>query len=686
MNNAGFIKSICEMVMKRSSNLDDHIKYILENNGGRKKLKDSSISVFDVHNYNGMSGHNFWDGDTLIAQLYIGSLISGTYFIYKRTFVNQVISEKYDYYDGEGRFFYESSTLDGQTVSYDHVLMDPTSPFINHLYNILACEYSETTFNFGNTARIQLLEDILNKLYHDANFYLSAEKKLKDEAIVRIGDEIIRVEDNPVLKWHERQTIFKQLKQTRSKLLATKRRVHKFHYLLYDLLILLKDIGVKFQTFKKRPLNNFMGLLFKWTIGNLIWFVNTVRSNMGYSLAMAIYGPFTFYFITQPMNPHAMWAVGKVRNAYIETVNSLSTVGEEKEEDKKKEQQTQDSVKTSFAATQKVLNIKKDMGWGERMDEFKAMQIAYEEAMVFAERMGREEQHNNQLNFHLTAEAAWMEMELYLSELEEKKKYHRNLDVRLLNFLNNEKERTLKLQIYLWRKLGQFFIDYPYIVVDEDEEQTQRNYYLGRQFVLFKRMTEKLAKMGVSKNPETHYKVNQLAKHFSEQKVEGSSVLDTLKKNSKVFQQRDYLNSDEHREYMKRHWEILFVQQNKKQEASSFALMMYTGSVKNTMWLLQTFYSAKRSELWKLVANYDLDGKSRKKYTPSATMDEYLGTMFNNLVMEYVSIKKEIVANLKGDNEAFLREKVIQNIKSYLIERDKLFSQDNFALNDRTSK
>ena len=86
MNNAGFIKSICEMVMKRSSNLDDHIKYILENNGGRKKLKDSSISVFDVHNYNGMSGHNFWDGDTLIAQLYIGSLISGTYFIYKRTF------------------------------------------------------------------------------------------------------------------------------------------------------------------------------------------------------------------------------------------------------------------------------------------------------------------------------------------------------------------------------------------------------------------------------------------------------------------------------------------------------------------------------------------------------------------------------------------------------------------------
>ena len=104
------------------------------------------------------------------------------------------------------------------------------------------------------------------------------------------------------------------------------------------------------------------------------------------------------------------------------------------------------------------------------------------------------------------------------------------------------------------------------------------------------------------------------------------------------------------------------------------------------MWLLQTFYSAKRSELWKLVANYDLDGKSRKKYTPSATMDEYLGTMFNNLVMEYVSIKKEIVANLKGDNEAFLREKVIQNIKSYLIERDKLFSQDNFALNDRTSK
>ena len=670
MINATAFDRLSNLVMKQAMTLDERLVCFFSLKD--QKELDSNLQIIPVHNYNGMSGLNFWSDDTLVAQLYVAMLQSNTIVIYKKTFYEDELKEEYDYYDISGKFFYRSQTLDGICIQYDSITMEVSCPFLNYFYNLLSIEYTQTISNLGNTKRIKFLEKILNIFYKDPQFHIGANDTTKDIALYKINEEIFEVEKDLYLSWQERQAIFKSLKQKRSRILMTKRRAHKLNFFLYDVAIFLSDFKTKGQVFRLRPINNAIGTLHHHTIGRVLWFLGQIRSNLGFSVAMAIYGPFTFYFITQPMNPHAMWAVGKVRNAYIETVNSLSTVGEEKEEDKKKEQQTQDSVKTSFAATQKVLNIKKDMGWGERMDEFKAMQIAYEEAMVFAERMGREEQHNNQLNFHLTAEAAWMEMELYLSELEEKKKYHRNLDVRLLNFLNNEKERTLKLQIYLWRKLGQFFIDYPYIVVDEDEEQTQRNYYLGRQFVLFKRMTEKLAKMGVSKNPETHYKVNQLAKHFSEQKVEGSSVLDTLKKNSKVFQQRDYLNSDEHREYMKRHWEILFVQQNKKQEASSFALMMYTGSVKNTMWLLQTFYSAKRSELWKLVANYDLDGKSRKKYTPSATMDEYLGTMFNNLVMEYVSIKKEIVANLKGDNEAFLREKVIQNIKSYLIERDKL--------------
>ena len=162
-------------------------------------------------------------------------------------------------------------------------------------------------------------------------------------------------------------------------------------------------------------------------------------------------------------------------------------------------------------------------------------------------------------------------------------------------------------------------------------------------------------------------------------KVEGNSVLDTLKKNSKVFQQKNYLSSDEHRDYMKRQWEIVFLQQNKKQEAASFALQTYSWSVKNAMWLLQTIYSAKRSEIGSLTWNYDLSNTAGQKNEVDPTMSEYLGNMFNNLVLEYVSIRKEMLANLPGDNEANLRENVINNIKSYLIERDKLWRSNIYA-------
>ena len=82
----------------------------------------------------------------------------------------------------------------------------------------------------------------------------------------------------------------------------------------------------KLKVIKKRPGSNIRGLTYKYTLGNLFWFVSTVKENLGYSVALAIYGPFTFYFITQPMNPHAMRAVGKLRNAYIETVTTIEDI------------------------------------------------------------------------------------------------------------------------------------------------------------------------------------------------------------------------------------------------------------------------------------------------------------------------------------------------------------------------
>ena len=680
MVSANAVTYVSNLVMKQAMSLEERLACLLSHDGGRKELKDTSISVVDVHAYNGLCGYNYWDGETLIGQLYMGTLQSGTYVIYKRTYIDEKITEAYDYYDPAGNFFYASSSLDGSCITYESITMDPTNPLINHIYNILYVEYGGTTYNYGNTSRIKFLEQILNTFYKSEQYFISAENKLKDTAILKISEEILRVENDPVLKWTERQIIYKQLKQKRSKILSTKRRAHNFHYMLYDFIVMFGNIKLKYQTFKRRPLNNLSGTFYRHTLGHFFWFVNTVRNNLGYSIAMAIYGPFTFYFITQPMNPHAMWAVGKVRNAYIETMKSVSDDDKNDKADTKKQLKIiEDQVKTQKAAPKLLVYPTQDISWSERMGNFKAMQIAYEEAMVFAERMGRFEQFETQLNFPLTAEAAWMEMELYLEDLNGKLDYFKNLDQRLVKFLKNEKKRTLELQFYIWQKMGQFFIDYPYIVVDQENEQTQRNYYLGRQFVFFEKISKKLSALGMASSPKTHKNVIALANRFKKMKIEGNTVLDTLRKNSKIFQQKNFLSSEEHRDYMKRHWEVLFMQQNKKQEASSFSLQAYTWSVRNAIWLLQTIYSAKRSELYKFVANYNLDNMSSEKEQASDAMNEYLANMFNNLVMEYVSIKKEMVENLPGDPEFRLRENVIHNIKAYLTERDKLFNQNIYA-------
>ncbi len=673
MVNANAITSVSNFVMMQASSLEELLACLLKDDGGRKQMNED-VKIFYIHNYNGLSGYNYWIDDKLVAQLYMGSLLSGTYVVYKKTFIENQLNEKYDYYGANGEYWYSAQTLDGQCLHYNSISYDPNCPFINHIYNVLHSEYESTTFNFGNTQRIQYLETTLNRFYKSKDFKLSANDYLKDQALIDIKNEIIQIEKNSVLNWSERQAIFKQLKEKRSKILSTKRRTHRYHYMLYDFVVMFTDLKLKAITFSQRPINNFSGSLYRYTLGNFFWFCSTVKNNLGYSVALAIYGPFTFYFITQPMNPHAMWAVGKVRTAYL---NLTSTLDSNDDEVMIAEEKT-DSVNTKQAAPEKITDLKNNVvSWDQRMGDFKAMQIAYEADMVEAERMGRFEQLETIYNFPLTAEAAWMEMELYASDIEGKLKYLK-LAPKMIGFLEREKQRTLELQFYIWQKMGQYFLDHPYIVVDQDNEQPMRNYYSGRQFIFFEAMTEKIKKMGMAKSPITHKNIEKLADKFSELKKDGHSVLGTLRKNSRIFQQRDLLSSAEHRAYMKRQWEVIFIQQSKKEVSSTFALQTYTWSIRNAMWLLQTIYSAKRSEISALTANYQLDTNFDKN-EPSEIMNEYLGNMFNNMVEEFVSIRREMLNNLHGDAEAKLREKVINNIKNYLEDRDKMYQSSIYA-------
>lgn len=674
--------NVSNLVMMQAKTLEEKLACIFAVNGGKETF--DGVKVDDVHNFNGMSGYNYWVGDELIAQLHIGSLLSGTYVIYKRTYFEGTLTETYDYYDANGAFFYSSNTLDGQCVSYASISMDTTSPFVNHIYNILYIEYDGTSFNFGNTGRIFFLESIIKKLFNSTNYKLSVEDKFQDQSLLNIKEEILKVERDNVLKWSERQEIFSSLKGVRKKILATKRRAHNFQYMFYDFVVALMDVNIKYKTFKERPVNNFLGALYRYTLGNLFWFAGTVKKNLGYSVALAIYGPFTFYFITQPMNPHAMWAVGKVRKAYVSVINVFEDEDNNSMTRVANNSKAFDSVSTKQSAMAKNSNKNQEETWDQRMGNFKAMQIAYEADLVFSARMGRIEQFETQFNFPLTAEAAWMEMELYLNSIKATLDYNKNLDARYMAYLKNEKERTLELQLYIWQKMGQFFLDHPYIVVDEDDEQPERNYYIGRQFIFFNKMTKKLAKMGIANSPKTHKNILALAEKFKDSKRLGESVLDNLKKNSRLFKQKDFLSTVEHRAYMRDQWEILFLQQNKKQEASSFSLQAYTWSVRNAIWLLQTIYSAKRSEVGLMAYKYNLDNHGTHETRAQGTTNEYLENMFHNLAMEFVSIKKEMAENLPGDNEAKLRENVINNIKQYLVERDRLLNAGVFAATDES--
>ena len=661
---------ISDLVMKSAKSLDVRLADLLKLEALKKEFTEGQVEPIAVHNFNGFSGYNFWAGGNLIAQLQMSSLTSGYYTFWKKVFLEETVQETYDYYNQDGEFVYSSQSLDGQSLFYNSINMDPTSPYINHLYNVLQVQYEQAENGMGETKRIALLEGILNDFLKRDDIFIGAKLRRKDPALINIINEIHRVEKDPVLSWDERQKVFSGLKQVRRKILRTKSRAHKFNGLLYQAPVTLYDAKVKLDVIKKRPADNLFGIFKKHTWGRLVWFGNTVKDNLGFSVAMAIYGPFTFYFISQPMNPHAMWAVGKVRSAYIDVIDGLTM----EEDEEMMVAQAMDKVSVKQAGIKKIPDAGVHEDWDSRMSSFKAMQIAYEESMVFAARMGRIEQMENQFMFPLTAESAWEEMERYLKAVKSASEYNKNLDGRFRAFLESEIERTHAHQVYIWRKTAQFFNDHPYIMVDQDDEQPGKDYYVGRGFVFMEKMTNKLEKMDLAKTPVLHEQIEKLADKFKSLKKEGDSIMETLARNTKLFRQQDIYDTDELRSNLQRHWEVLFLQQNKKQEASSFALQAYTWSVKNAIWIMQALYSAKRDELGTLTYKYNLDNQNTDKIGSDKSNDQLYESLMNMLVLEYVSISKEIANNLPNDTEGVQRKAVIENVKEYLNERDRLFN------------
>lgn len=654
------------------------------------------------------------------GHLLLSLLPKGGFVLHTALAQDGFIAEKWDMYDDKGELTQTRFEAPESIAAGDMMEMDLTCPILDILYNFLGTEYDKAGTSTVRSHQVHAVERFLRLHYKGHN-----SERRRDPLIRHTFHKQLIIEADPVLNWEERQTVYANLTDKLKRVLLIKRRAHGRGVLSQNFEMLRFRWASFARRFKARPIDNLMGLLYRYTIAKVIWFITTVKSNLGYSVALAVYGPFTYYFITMPMNPHAMQAVGRVRSAYLDMKSVMTP--------------TPATATTPVAATTVVtsappliqapvagsapalanpniigvsqiamganvnypitiagnttnfvpahLNLlmsadvppADEISWNERMGNFKQMQIAYEEALEFSPRMGRIEQLETQYNFPMVVESAWEEMERYNNRIFKLRQKNPNLSPKLKQFLTNEVNRTQQLELYLWDRLARFILDQPYVMLDQDSEQKRNDYYIGRSFVFMEEMTQVLGwRYPDFKKPHGYEKIVRAASKYKSERKETGSIMTNLKANSDLFRQKDPYSTAEFRSTMKRQWEILYLQNAKAEEASNNGLNMYIWSIRNTVWVLQSLYSAKRQELELLVErdlnNGNLDGMGLADLAKTEMLQE---TLFHNLTLEWVGVKEEIGAKLAKDIETVQRRVVVENLKESLMDRAKLFNQLN---------
>jgi len=733
-----------ELLTADVSKIQPFLETVLQDGG--KKLYAIDGEVTAIYNLNGMSGFEYKENE-LEAQLVVGLILGGTGYSMKRILRNGgEMFERHDYFNLQGDLTFTSDKEALKSVIVDFHEMDLTCPILNHFYNFLSLEYKAASEGKSHTAIVHSVENFLKTAYNSKLIRIAIRDKANDPAVTNIYNKILASEMDPVLTWEERQLVFANYKEELNVVLDTKIRAHKLNKTAFKASLISKNAGNFLARFIARPTNNARGLGHKYTVGKVIWFFQTVKNNLGYSIALAVYGPFTYYFITMPMNPHAMQAVGRVRTAYLDVKTEISRVLDMSEvavnDFRSKEaiaapkalpapsttvtSATSDSVSTSAAApainakdaamaniiyaspittdaptpmviklgdgatekaTPSILNMLLSTDsdkvnkatWSERMSNFKQLQIAYEENIEYASRMGRLEQLETQYNFPMQIEATWEELERYNNSIFKLREENPNMSAKMKQYLFNEINRTQQLELYLWDRMGRFILDQVYVMLDQDKEQKRSDYYVGRSFVFMEEMTTLLSyRYKDLKKPEGYEKIKALADAYSKARKETGKVLTNLAANSDMFKQKDVYDTKEFRGHMKRQWEILFLQNSKAEEASNMGLNMYIWSVRNTAWILQSLYSAKREELALLIKR-DVSGQllTPAEMLTRSKVSMLYETLVHNLTLEYVGIREEIMNRIGKDIESTQRMTVIENLKEFLSDREKL---DNLGL------
>ncbi|MBS1960237.1 MAG: hypothetical protein JST80_12240 [Bdellovibrionales bacterium] len=668
--------------------------------GGEEAMFKRPLLELPVFRTTDTSGYNFSYNNKMVAYLRFG-VTKSHYFVVQSLLLSPGSAWVSHYYGADGRYAFSEGPASHEFAEHPVKFMEPKCPVLNHIYNILAANYAETKSGKINTKQIHTLEGFLRKLNKTRFNELSVSRGIKDPAIQDLRKQMIEIELDPVYTWKERHHLISSLRQERADIVTTKRRAHRISRFRYFPALFTRDMKDLFIRFGKRPFSNTLGILERILLDPLRWFWSVVKDNMGYSIALAIYSPFTFFFITQPMNPHAMWAVGNVRSAYLQTVDKVSNAFHFGAAKTAEASASAAVASTAGAASTAALTAAaipasndvianmpvtanrpdiNNMTWDDRMSNFKALQINYEENLEIAPRMGRLEQMETQLNWPMILESAWLETDRYLNFLTYIEGNAKDYAPAFVDFVKAEHARVDQVQVYLWDKNIRFILDHPYTVMDQSKEQTQNDYYVGRSFILLRDMTIELSGRYRSLPlPKGYIPILKLAQSFESQYKNGGSVLDRLKNNSKVFAQNDPTSTQELREYMKRQWEVLYLLQNKAQEAANNGLQLYIWSVRNTAYLIQSMYSSKREEM-SLIAMNMRKGNTVNKLSNNTEwkhIDSQYEALFHMFVLEFASVRKEIGDQLKNDLEATQRKKIIDGVESFLKERDTLLKGAN---------
>lgn len=498
-------------------------------------------------------------------------------------------------------------------------------PLIDLLYRMGFAEYEKIQAGHADPRWIGRLEKIFGTINCERPGLLSFQQGRDLDAWNKLQDDLDRLSISQIHSWKERLSSSKRLKVNYRNFIRFKQRIHRCGSLRARVLEAWFGWTSALRRFLKRPGDNGVGVLDYILLDPIRWFGKVVRSNMGYSIALAVYSPFTFFFITQPMNPHAMRAVETVRNAGLAIVES----------------KTVPSRKAPIATYTADVD---ETGWRKRMEHFKSMQIALESHLDYSKRVGRLEEIETQLAWPITLQGAWDESTRYRLALDYLTRSA--TDGPWSNLLASEKRRLSDIRIYLRDRMLRFILDHRYLILDPGSELGPSGQAARSAISIYSRMNDAI-----------------LREHPT---LPIPSESDEIVAIASRDPATDLPNPPFNREERSRYWESLYLMQNRTQESSNAGLQAYWWSVRNTVSVIQMMLATRREEM--LLLSLQPRPPSRER----TVFEDRYRSMLRLLDIEFHSIRPELSTTLPGDQEASYREGILIGIREFLVEREKL--------------